>query len=123
MKSIVLLTALLLWVGCQNSDKAIESEVVKSRARIVSNLAVDGCNWHFEVANADSSILTTYLPTLASEPKVKAVVPKWGTEDAYFFTEVSLSYRVTSQTRTLECGFGRKSEVKTIEIGKISRVE
>ena len=123
MKSILFLTTLLLWAGCQNSDKKIKGEVTQSRARIVSNLAVDGCAWHFEIANADSSTITTYLPTVASEPKVKAAVPKWGTEDAYFFTDVNLRYRVTSQKRTLECGFGHKSEVETIEIDEISRIE
>ena len=123
MKSILFLTTLLLWASCQNTDKEINAEVIQSCARVVSNLAVDGCTWHFEVANADSSTITTYLPTVASEPKVKAAVPKWGTEDAYFFTEVNLRYRVTSQKRTLECGFGHKSEVNTIEIDGISRIE
>ena len=123
MKSILFLTTLLLWAGCENSDKEIKGEVTEASAKVVSNLAVDGCTWHFEGANADSSTITTYLPTVASEPKVKAAVPKWGTEDAYFFSEVNISYRVTSQKRTLECGLGRKSEVETIEIDGISRVE
>lgn len=123
MKSILFLTTLLLWAGCENSDKEIKGKVTETRAKVVSNLAVDGCNWHFEVASADSSTITTYLPTVASEPKVKAAVPKWGTEDAYFFSEVNIRYRVTNQKRTLECGFGRKSEVETIEIDGISRVE
>ena len=120
---IVLMLSLLVWTGCDKSDTEISKDAVESRARIVSNLAVDGCNWHFEIANADSSTITTYVPTVESEPKVKAAVPKWGTEDAYSFIDVTIKYRLTNQKRTLECGFGHKSEVEAIEIDAISRVE
>lgn len=124
MKNLIVLLSLLVWAaGCDKSDTEISKDVVESRARIVSNMAVDGCNWHFEIANADSSSITTYVPTVASEPKVKAAVPKWGTEDAYSFIDVTIKYRLTNQKRTLECGFGRKSEVEAVEIDEIRRVE
>ncbi len=124
MKNLIVLLSLLVWSpGCDKSDTEISKDVVESRARIVSNMAVDGCNWHFEIANADSSTITTYVPTVASEPKVKAAVPKWGTEDAYSFIDVTIKYRLTNQKRTLECGFGRKSEVEAVEIDEIRRVE
>lgn len=123
MKNLIVLVSLMVWSGCDKSDTEISEDIVETRARVVNNLAVDGCSWHFEVANADSSTITTYLPTVASEPKVKAAVPKYGTEDAYSFTEVRISYRVTGQKRTLECGFGHKSEVEVIEVDKISRIE
>jgi hypothetical protein len=123
MKNVIVLLSLLAWAGCDKSDIEISKDVVETPARIVSNLAVDGCNWHFEVANSDSSTMTTYLPTVASESKVKTAVPKWGTEDAYSFIDVNIKYRLTNQKRTLECGFGRKSEVEVIEIDAISRVE
>lgn len=120
---MLVLFSLLIWAGCDKSDTEISKDVVETRARIVSNLAVDGCNWHFEIVNSDSSTITTYIPTVASEPKVKAAVPKYGTEDAYSFIDVNIKYRLTNQTRTLECGFGRKSEVEAIEIESISRLQ
>ncbi len=123
MKNLIVLMSLLAWAGCDKTDTEISKDVVETRARIVNNLAVDGCNWHFEVANTDSSTITTYVPTVASEPKVKAAVPKWGTEDAYSFIDVTIKYRLTTQKRTLECGFGHKSEVEAIEIDEISRVK
>ena len=123
MRSIIILLGLLVWAGCDKSDTEISADVIETRARIVSNLAVDGCNWHFEVANADSSNITNYVPTAASEPKVKAAVPKWNTEDAYSFIDVNIKYRLTNQKRMLECGFGSKSEVEAIEIDEIRRIE
>ncbi|MPR33524.1 hypothetical protein [Salmonirosea aquatica] len=123
MKSIIVLLGLLVWAGCDKSDIEISSEVVDTPARIVSNLAVDGCEWHFEIANADSSTITTYVPTVSSEPKVKTLVPKYGTEDAYSFIDVNIKYRLTNQKRTITCGFGHKSEVTAIEIDEIQRLE
>jgi hypothetical protein len=124
MKNILFCICLLLWTaGCDKSNMNVSSEVVETRAQIVSNLAVDGCNWHFEVATANSTDILTFVPTLATEPKVKAAVPKWGTEDAYNFIDVMLKYRKTDQQRSLECGFGRITQVDAVEIVEIRRLE
>lgn len=124
MKNILFCICLLFWAAsCDKSSMNVNSEVIETRAQIVSNLAVDGCNWHFEVATADSTDILTFVPTLATEPKVKAAVPKWGTEDAYNFIDVTLKYRTTDQQRSLECGFGSTSQVDAIEIVEIRRLE
>jgi len=123
MKHVLFLTTLLLWASCQNSDKDIKGEIKESRARVVSNLAVDGCDWHLEIANTDSSLITTLVPTLATEPKVKAIIPKYGTEDAYSFIDVNLKYRMAGTQRGLTCGFGKTATVDEVEIIQISRLE
>jgi hypothetical protein len=84
---------------------------------------VDGCDWHFEVWNADSTTITNYVPTRASEPKVKAAVPKFGTEDAYSFIDVDIKYRTSNEKRNLTCGWGKILEVEAIEIVDIKTVE
>lgn len=122
MKNLLILATLLLWIGCNNSDKEIEGEFVETRARIVNNLAVDGCVWHFEIANADSSDIKTLVPTLATEPKVKAAVPKYGTEDAYSFIDIKLKYRPADTQRKITCGFGRTSAVDEVEVLEISQI-
>jgi hypothetical protein len=123
MKNIIFFASLLLWAGCDNSTMEVEGEVIETRARIVNNLAVDGCDWHFEVASADSTDIVTLVPTLASEPKVKAAVPKWGTQDAYSFVDVNLKYRPTDQERSLTCGFGQTTQADAVEVLEISQVE
>ncbi|MBU1822102.1 MAG: hypothetical protein KKG00_11415 [Bacteroidetes bacterium] len=123
MKSIIFFMCLLLWAGCDNSTMEVDGEVIETRARIVNNLAVDGCDWHFEVATVDSIDIVTLVPTLASEPRVKEAVPKWGTQDAYSFIDVNIKYRPTDQERSLTCGFGNTAQVDAIEVLEISKVK
>lgn len=122
MKNLLILATLFLGVSCNKSNKNIEGEVVETRARIVNNLAVDGCEWHFEVANADSSNLKTLVPTLATEPKVKAAVPKYDTEDAYSLIDINLKYRPAGTQRKITCGFGRMNSVDEVEVLEISPI-
>jgi hypothetical protein len=63
------------------------------------------------------------VPTRASEPKVKAAVPKFGTEDAYSFIDVDIKYRTSNEKRNLTCGWGKILEVEAIEIVDIKTVE
>ncbi len=123
MKNVLILATLFFWVSCNKSDNDINSEVVETRARIVNNLAVDGCEWHFEIANADSSDIKTVVPTLATEPLVKTAVPKYGTEDAYSFIDVDLKYRSTGTQRKITCGFGSMPDVDEVEVLEISRLK
>ncbi|GHB71186.1 hypothetical protein [Persicitalea jodogahamensis] len=123
MKYLIVLATLFFWVSCNKSDNAIDSEVIETRARIVNNLAVDGCEWHFEIANADSSDIKTLVPTLATEPIVKAAVPKYGTEDAYSFIDIDLKYRLTGTQRKITCGFGSTPSVDEVEVLEISRLK
>lgn len=122
MKNLLILSTLFLWMGCNKSENNIEGEVVETRARIVSNLAVDGCEWHFEVASKDSLNITTLVPTLATEPKVKAAVPKYGTQDAYSFIDIDLKYRPAGTQRKITCGFGSMNAVDEVEVLEISQI-
>lgn len=122
MKNLLLLATLFIWIGCNNSNKEIDGEVVETRARIVNNLAVDGCEWHFEITDVDSSNIKTVVPTRATEPKVKAAVPKYGTEDAYSFIDINLKYRPTGTQRKITCGFGSMSTVDEVEVLEISQI-
>lgn len=122
MKNLMIMGTLFLWIGCNNADKEIEGEFVETRARIVNNLAVDGCEWHFEVANADSSNLEILVPTRATEPKVKIAVPKYGTEDAYSFIDINLKYRPAGTQRKITCGFLRMISVDEVEVLEISQI-
>ena len=110
-------------VGCDKSDQELDGEVVETRARIVNNLAVDGCSWHFEVTNRDSSKITSLVPTLATEPTVKSAVPKWGTEDAYSFINVNLKYRRAGTSREIPCGFGTMQDMDEVEVVEVRAVE
>lgn len=124
MKNLFALTLFLIFtVACHKSDKNTPDDTIATRARIVSNLAVDGCNWHFEVANADSANIETFIPTLATEPIVKAAVPVFGTEDAYSFIDVSLKYRRANTKRDLLCGFRRTLSVEEIEVLEIKKIK
>lgn len=120
-KIALLFVSLFTWVSCDKST--IPADTLETRTRIVSNLAVDGCDWHFEIWNADSTNITNYVPTKASEPRVKAAVPKFGTEDAYSFIDVEIKYRITQEKRNLTCGWGKIIEVEAIEIVDIKTVE
>ncbi len=124
MKTLLLLIIPFVFtMACHRSDKNMPGETVATRARIVSNLAVDGCNWHIEVANADSSNTETFIPTLATEPMVKAAVPAFGTEDAYSFINISLKYRRANTKRDLLCGFLRTLSVEEIEVLEIRKIK
>lgn len=123
MKNLLILATLFIWMGCNNSDKEIDGAFIETRARIVSNLAVDGCEWHFEITNADSSNVKTVVPTRATEPKVKAAVPKYGTEDAYSFIDINLKYRPAATQRKITCGFGSMATVDEVEVLEISQIK
>lgn len=124
MKTLLLLIILFIFtLSCHKSDKNTPDDTVATRARIVSNLAVDGCNWHIEVANADSTNIETFIPTLATESMVKAAVPAFGTEDAYSFIDISLKYRRANTKRDLLCGFRRILSVEEIEVLEINKIK
>ncbi|GAB3175366.1 hypothetical protein [Telluribacter humicola] len=118
MKLVITLFGLLAWASCQENEIPLEN-VVDSEATVVSNLAADGCDWHIEVPSGEQTYY--YVPTKATEDKLKSAVEAWKTENSYSFTPISIKYRATSGKQSVECGWGKKSEFTEIEILEVKK--
>ncbi|GAB2790508.1 hypothetical protein GCM10027275_39310 [Rhabdobacter roseus] len=121
MRSTFFLLSLVLgYIGCQDEPSTkLEQTVIEADAQVVNTLAADGCSWHFELKQADSTLF--YAATASSAAKIKAAVPAYGTDDAYSFTPVRLKYRTTANKQQVVCGWGNKAEFTEIEILEIQR--
>ncbi|HEV7347708.1 hypothetical protein [Telluribacter sp.] len=120
MKVLILMFGLLAWVSCQENEVPLEN-VVETEATIVSNLAADGCDWHIEVQPGKEANFQNYVPTKATESKVKAAVPEWKTQNSYSFTPITIKYRATSGTQKVQCGWGKTGEFTEIEVLEIKK--
>lgn len=120
---VLLLTSLL---SC--SDKATLNPeggaVLETSATLRGNsLPVDGCDAHLWLtANGTSSDSRAYirLPTQATrslmDRLIQAQVAASGNGYWMGSKDVTIQYRETGQTTTLQCGWGATQEVKTIEL-------
>jgi hypothetical protein len=118
IKQLIILTSILLWAGCQGTKVAAEGEV-EAEGMVVSHLAADGCDWHIQVTVGQE--FRQYVPTPATEPKLKAAVEEWRTQNSYSFTPISLRFRPTAGKQVVQCGWGKKGEFTEIEILSVSK--
>jgi hypothetical protein len=124
---VLLLAALLVLVNCRNeaalqpADGALE---VKAQLQ-GDKLPVDGCGAHLWLilpSNPSSDSRTFQrLPTAATrslmDKVVAAEVAKQPGGQFWMGTkEVKIRYRETTQTATLQCGWGKALEVRAIEL-------
>ncbi|MEZ0608900.1 hypothetical protein ACAW74_10315 [Fibrella sp. WM1] len=120
---VFLLTSLL---SCTNKTTLNPEggDVLESSATLRGdNLPVDGCNAHlWLMTDGTSSDSRTYirLPTPATRPLmdrlIQAEVAASGNGYWMGSKDVTIRYRETGQTTTLQCGWGATQQVKTIEL-------
>ncbi|TDB64161.1 hypothetical protein [Arundinibacter roseus] len=121
MKKILFVILMLAVFGCEKEEPIPTGEVFETSAKLVNDLAVDGCDWHFQIVQSDSIQITIVVPTRATEAKVKDALPEYGTVNSYSFTPVQLKYRPTGTKRTISCGWGQTPEVDEIEVIEVSK--
>ena len=126
MKKLLIAAILAVSATCHQQEviKA-ESSVQEINARVVGDqLPVDGCGAHLllDLANASASSSTYMrLPTEATralmENTIKAEIAKQPTGTLWMGSKnVTIRYRETEQNATLTCGWGKKEEVRVIEL-------
>jgi hypothetical protein len=127
MVRLVFAFALLL-SQCRSGQVSPEatSDALETRAELQGNmLPADGCEAHFWLflpSNPSSDSRTFQrLPTAATrsllDKAVAAEMAKQPTGQLWMGRKtVTIRYRETEQTATLQCGWGKKFEVRAIEL-------
>ncbi|PWJ57225.1 hypothetical protein CLV98_108145 [Dyadobacter jejuensis] len=119
MRIWTMLMAVLIFGACQSEKVGeLQQDVVERDAKWVNMLAADGCSWHFQVFQADSTIASL----VASEASLKLIEAELGSlESSYSTTNVRLRYSRTGNKREVTCGWGTllpMDEIKVVSIQK-----
>lgn len=119
MKILLVILGMLAWIGSCNEDKEIVvADTVEADGKWVNMLATDGCAWHFEVMNKDSSF-TSYA---AEDGSLKIIEEALGkSESSYSFTDVRIKYSLTGGEKNVQCGWGATATYPAIKIYSISK--
>ena len=117
MKSTIILNILLVLGSLACTSKINPVTDTKSVAKLVNMLPVDGCDWHFTVTL--DKVTTEYAPNESSKEKVNTIIqtatPKYGV----YSIDVEMTYRLTGNKKSVQCGWGKTSEMAEIEISEI----
>ena len=121
MKILIVIFGILLWIGSCNEEKEfLVADTIETDAKWVNMLASDGCDWHLEVVNKDSTY-TSYAADDASLKKIDEALGK--IESAYSFTDVHLKYSLTGNKKNVKCGWGTTATYDEITIHEISKIK
>lgn len=116
MKLTIILNILLV-VGMACSSKINPATDTKSVAKLVNMLPVDGCDWHFTVTS--NNVTAAYAASESSKEKVNAIIqaatPKFG----FFSIDVEITYHLMGKKKSIQCGWGKTSDMDEIEISEI----
>ncbi|WP_018621003.1 hypothetical protein [Spirosoma luteum] len=114
----LLFFSLLILPGCQQESTQNEGPVRTEAALIYENgLAYDGCAEHIQLLS--DSLL--YRPTPATLPllqKALTDIPRQPTSNG---RAITIRFVNTGQQTTLECGWGKKSQVGELEVLEITK--
>ena len=117
MKPTVILHILLVLGSLACSSKINPANDTKSVAKLVNMLPVDGCDWHFTVTL--DKVTTEYAASESSKEKVNTIIqaatPKYGV----YSIDVEMTYHLTGNKKSVQCGWGKTSEMDEIEISEI----
>lgn len=126
MKNILIVATLAILTTCQNQASVNTGLPVQEINAVVygDRLPADGCGSHLWLEFASpSSDSRTYmrLPTQATrtlmDEVVKAELAKQPAGMLWMGKkEVIIRYRDVDQTATLTCGWGKRQELKTVEL-------
>lgn len=117
MKPTLIFNILLLFVSVACSTKVTPANETKSIAKLANSLPVDGCDWHFTVTL--DKVTKEYAASESSKEKVNTIIqaatPKYGV----YSVDVEMMYRLTGNKKSVQCGWGKTSEMDEIEISEI----
>ncbi|MFN8346349.1 MAG: hypothetical protein U0X91_15205 [Spirosomataceae bacterium] len=117
MKPPVIINTLLILVAMACSSKINPAAEIKSTAQLINMLPVDGCGWHFTVGTGSET--HEYAASDASQEKVNTIIqgatPKYGV----YSIDVEITYRLTGNKKSVQCGWGKTSEMEEIELSDI----
>ncbi len=117
MKATVILNILLVLGSLACSSKINPASDTKSVAKLSNSLPVDGCDWHFTVTS--NNVTAEYAASESSKEKVNTIIqaatPKYGV----YSIDVEMTYHLTGKKKSVQCGWGKTSEMDEIEISEI----
>lgn len=118
MKPTIILNILLVLGSLVCSSKiSPASDDTKSVAKLVNSLPVDGCDWHFTVESNKET--AQFSASNSSKEKVNTIIqaatPKYG----IYSVDVEMTYRLTGNKKSVQCGWGKTSDMEEIEISEI----
>lgn len=111
-----------VWLAaCTNSDEIgpNEASILESEVKLINNLAVDGCDWHF--AARTGSEVKYYVPSISTKPKVEAIIKEAKSLNGLYEIDVILQYQLTNKTQKIRCGWGKVLDYDEIDVQEIKK--
>jgi hypothetical protein len=122
MKDFRLLIAFLWLTACASStnDEVKPSDANTIEVKLINNLAVDGCDWHF-AARIDINSVKYYVASTNSRSKVEPLIQASKGVNGIHEIDVILKYQPTNNTQKVRCGWGKFQDYEEIEVLDIKK--
>jgi len=114
---MLVLAGLWALLGCTSSELTPVDDFETTNAKLINNIAVDGCEWHLTVDLKDE--IAQFLPNDASQSKVDAIIKQVKSQNGLYNIEVKMTYRLTNKKKTVRCGWGKDGSFDEIDIADI----
>ncbi|MBK7609635.1 MAG: hypothetical protein IPO69_05500 [Saprospiraceae bacterium] len=107
----------LIIFSCGDKGTDLSDEFVTVEAKLVNQLPVDGCGWHFTLPLGDE--WGQYVADDHSEAKVDNIISQVASNNGIFEIKVNITFRLTGKTKEVQCGWGKKAAMDEIEVKEL----
>lgn len=121
MKPIIFLSLFLVFASAACDSKVNPEDTKTSKAKLVNALPVDGCGWHFSIESDKETI--QLLPNNASKEKVNTFIQTAEATHGVYIVDVEITYRLTGQKQSVQCGWGKTGEFDEIDVLQIKSLK
>jgi len=108
----------LFVLACSKNAGGTAEDLLTKEAKLINQLAVDGCGWHFGVDLEDE-----YGQFAADEESQKDVVEPFiqslSSQNGLYSVPVEITFKLTNNKRDVLCGWNKTSNMEVIEIKAI----
>lgn len=121
MKFTFLLFWSILASACTKNESGTGGEYLTREARLINQLAVDGCGWHFGLQLNDE--YGQFAADQGSnESLVEPFIQSISSQNGVYSVNVEITFKLTQNKREVQCGWGKKSNMDEIEIKEIKKL-
>ena len=107
----------LIMFSCGDKGTDLSDEFVTVEAKLVNQLPVDGCGWHFTLPLGDE--WGQYVADDHSEAKVDKIISQVASNNGIFEIKVNITFRLTGKTKEVQCGWWKKAAMDEIEVKEL----
>ncbi|MDZ4708918.1 MAG: hypothetical protein SH818_11015 [Saprospiraceae bacterium] len=115
-------STILLWclfvLACSKNGAAIAEDYLTKEAKLVNQLAVDGCGWHFGV-DLDGEYGQFAADEATQRDVVEPFIQRLSSQNGVYSVKVEITFKLTNNKRDVLCGWNKTNSMEVIELKAI----